>query len=599
MQPLDSAFTQAMTHHQAGRLTSAADGYRQILAVAPNHPYALHGLGVIAMQSGCPADALVLIEQAIAVEPAFTEAYVNRGNLLRNERRVAAARQSYLHSIVLRPDDVEGPYNCGTLLQMTGDSPGAATCYRRALTLAPDHPKALNNLGILHKSAGQPRLALLCFRRAVARAPNFAEAWYNSGVILAGFDGGFDEACKAYRNAIALKPDYADAYGNLGLTLSCMGHAAEAEDVLLEAMILAPQRPEILNNLGMACQNQGRVDDALACYQSALAHRADFAEAHNNRGMALLSAGRFAEGWREREWRWRTPHLAAAHVSFSVPQWLGEPAMGQRILIHGEQGFGDSLQFCRYVPLVAARGLRVTLAVPAPLRRLLGGLDGVERLLTDGEAPPPVDLHCPMMSLPLAFSTALTSIPAEIPYLFTVPEQLAAWRRRFDDNDARCRVGLAWAGRSRPEVPDLAALDHRRSIAPERLSALLQCPGVTFFSLQKAETPPPADFPMIDHMVDIDDFADTAALIGNLDLVICVDTAVAHLAGALGKPVWLLNRFDSCWRWLLNRDDSPWYPTLRQFRQPRPGDWDRVLATVAHTLTTERHSLTHWRRSNP
>ncbi len=598
MQSLAPAFAQAMANHQAGRVTAAADGYRRILSAMPDHAYALHGLGVIALQTGRQDEARVLIEQAIAVEPNFPEAYVNRGNLLRAGRRAAESKQSYLRAIVLRPDDVEAPYNCGALLQMIADSPDATACYQRTLGLAPNHPKALNNLGILHKIAGRPERALLYFRRALACNPDFAEAWYNCGVILAG-RGDFESACAAYRAAIARKPDYADAYNNLGFALSCLGRADIAEKSLVAALILAPQRPETLNNLGMACQGQGRLDDALACYQAAVAHRPDFAEAHNNRGMALLSAGRFEEGWREREWRWQTPHLAPAHVPFSVPQWRGEPAEGQRILIHAEQGFGDSLQFCRYLPLVAARGLRVILAAPVPLHRLLGRLAGVERILAENEVFPPVDLHCPMMSLPLAFSTTLANVPADVPYLSADSESIAGWKRHFEEDDPRCRVGLAWAGRSRAEIADLSALDRRRSIAPERLAPLSACPGVTFFSLQKIGPPPPASLAMVDLMAEVADFADTAALIAHLDLVICVDTAVAHLAAALGKPVWLLNRFDSCWRWLRDRDDSPWYPTLRQFRQPSPGDWDHVLAAAGRTLASERPHLTRWRRATP
>jgi Tfp pilus assembly protein PilF len=451
----------------------------------------------------------------------------------------------------------------------------------------------------LYKIAQQPKQSLLYFQRALTCRPDFAEAWYNSGVILSGLPDSFEEACNAYRTAIALKPDYADAYNNLGFALSCLGHADIAEKSLVAALILAPQRPETLNNLGMACQNQGRLDDALACYQSALTLNPDFAQAHNNRGMALLAAGRFEEGWREREWRWRTPHLASSYTPYPVPQWRGEPADGQRILIHAEQGLGDSLQFGRYLPLVAARGLRISLLIPRPLRRLFARMAGIERILTEDEPPSPYDLHCPMMSLPLAFSTTLANIPANIPYFFATSDSAALWNLRLAGSDDRCRVGLAWAGSARPEFPDLAALDRRRSIPPDNLAPIWECPDTTFFSLQKNGPLPSSGAPIIDHMAEIDDFADTAALIANLDLVISVDTAVAHLAGALGKPVWLLNRFDGCWRWRHHGDDSPWYPTLRQFRQPRPGNWNSVIASVARSLTMERHHLTQWRKTNP
>ncbi|PKU21821.1 tetratricopeptide repeat protein [Telmatospirillum siberiense] len=596
--PASASFIDAMTHHQAGRLAAAADGYRRVLAEMPGYPYALHGLGVIALQSGRSDEALALIERALAIEPEFAEAYVNRGNLLRKAGRMAEARQSYRHATDLRPGDAEAPYNLGTLLQMTGEGTAASICYRRTLDLIPAHAKALNNLGIQYKLEGRNEQALRCFRRAAAAQPEFAEAWYNQGVTLAGFVDAFPEASRAYRNAIALRPAYAEAHNNLGLALSHLGRAGEAETVLVRALVLSPGRPEILNNLGMACQGQRKLDEALACYDQALALRPDFAEAHNNRGMALLTAGDFEEGWREREWRWRTPHLAQSQQSFAQPLWRGEPAAGARILIHAEQGFGDSIQFCRYIPRLADRGLRVILSVPQELRRLLSGLPGIEQLLEEGDALPPFDLHCPMMSLPLAFSSTLADIPSRVPYLSAADRSVDAWRRRLPD-DGRCRVGLAWAGNSRSHMADLAALDRRRSLPAERLTILGDRPDVTAYSLQKTEPLPPPGSPVVDHMGSIDDFAEAAALIANLDLVISVDTAVAHLAGALGKPIWLLNRFDNCWRWLQGRDDSPWYPTLRQFRQPRPGDWEAVLAAVSQALTEQAPSLTRWRRTKP
>lgn len=594
--PVSALFNEAMAHHQAGRLAAAADGYRRVLAAAPDHPYALHGLGVLALQSGHPALSLPLVERAIVVEPVFAEAYVNRGNILRAMGRMREARESYLHAIGLRPHDPEAFYNLGALAQMSGEPGTAALCYQRTLDLAPSHPKALNNQGILHKLAGRREEASRSFRRATDAHPDFAAAWYNQGVTLEGIDGAFPKAACAYRNAITLRPAYAEPYNNLGLILTHQGQAAAAESVEIRALVLSPNSPEVLNNLGMACQGQGRMDDALACYGQALALRPDFPEAHNNRGMALLTIGNFEEGWREREWRWRTPHLAQSHIAFPEPLWRGEAAEGARILIHAEQGFGDSIQFCRYIPLVTARGLRVTLSVPAELRRLLASLPGIEHILDDGAPRPSIDLQCPMMSLPLALSSRLSDIPAQTPYLFAEQDSTDRWRQRLAV-DERCRVGLAWAGSSRSQMPDLAALDRRRSLPPERLAVLANRSDVTFYSLQKGPPLPPPIVPIVDHMADIHDFADAAALVANLDLVICVDTAVAHLAGALGKPVWLLNRFDSCWRWLQGRDDSPWYPTLRQFRQPSPGDWGSVLAAVSLALTEQAPLLSRWRRT--
>jgi hypothetical protein len=271
--------------------------------------------------------------------------------------------------------------------------------------------------------------------------------------------------------------------------------------------------------------------------------------------------------------------MAGSQRTFKQAQWTGEPARGQTLLIYAEQGFGDSLQFCRYATLAAKRGLRVILEVQAPLVRLLRTLPGVDQVMALGEPLPDFDVHCPMMSLPLAFATTVETIPGSAAYLRADPMQVAVWQTRLDGMPQRGpRIGLVWAGSA------MLTADRRRSINPEKLAPLFRLSGFHFFSVQKSGQAAPSDFPLTDYMDEMDDFADTAALIANLDLVISVDTAVAHLAAALGKPVWLLDRFDHDWRWLTGRRDSPWYPTLRLYRQPQRGDWDAVLAEVLHDL---------------
>jgi hypothetical protein len=300
-----------------------------------------------------------------------------------------------------------------------------------------------------------------------------------------------------------------------------------------------------------------------------------------------LLRGEYAEGWREFEWRWRGGTAEEIKLrGFAEPQWQGEDVAGKTLLLHAEQGFGDTLQFCRYASLVGATA-RVILEVQPPLVRLCSGLAGVARVVARGEPPPAFDLHCPLMSLPLAVGTTLDTIPSGVPYLAADPELVVGWRERLAGLDG-LRVGLVWAGSLRPE-PELSAIDRRRSITLAMMASLGEASGVSFISLQKGE--PAAQsanaalgLALHDFTANLQDFADTAALIEALDLVISVDTSVAHLAGALGKPIWLLNRFDTCWRWLLNRDDSPWYPQLRQFRQPSPGDWNSVMRAVRDAL---------------
>jgi hypothetical protein len=321
------------------------------------------------------------------------------------------------------------------------------------------------------------------------------------------------------------------------------------------------------------------------------------ADAHFNRGLALLKAGRLREGWAEHEWRWRgilPPH------GIGQPQWRGEPAAGRRILLHPEQGFGDTLQFLRYAPLVAARGLQVILEVPPPLLRLAQGMPGLETVLACGERRPDFDLHCPLMSLPFACGTEISSIPSQVPYLAPPADFTPRWRSLVPAAQG-FRVGLAWAGNPRPGEARSHFADRRRSVDLATLAPLAGVPGVRWFSLQKdrKQDAGGAAFAFTDLMPEVVDFADTAALIGELDLVIAVDTAVAHLAGALGKPVWVLSRYDGCWRWLQGRDDTPWYPTMRLYRQESPGDWSPVVSRVASHLAASIRSPAKSRISEP
>jgi Glycosyltransferase family 9 (heptosyltransferase) len=307
---------------------------------------------------------------------------------------------------------------------------------------------------------------------------------------------------------------------------------------------------------------------------------------HVRLGLALLMAGQLEEGWKEFEWRWQTEYLIRRGPHFPVPSWKGEAIGDRAILLFADQGLGDTLQFCRYVPQIAAGARKAILAVQPELMRLLSRLPGVSEVIDQGGRPS-VDLWCPLMSLPYAVGSTLETIPATTPYLTADPADVVHWRERLAGL-AGLRVGLCWAGGRTRNLGKIAT-DRRRSMTLDRLAPLGEISGVQFISLQKgapaAEAAQPPHGMKLHHFTeDLHDFAGTAALIDNLDLVISVDTAIAHLAGALGIPVWLLNRFDTCWRWLQNRDDSPWYPSLRQFRQPTPGDWDSVISRARGAL---------------
>jgi hypothetical protein len=350
--------------------------------------------------------------------------------------------------------------------------------------------------------------------------------------------------------------------------------------------------PDALMNLSNSLFDSGKLEEAISALEQAISLKSDLPGLHKNLSMFYLAAGRYEEGWREYEWRWECEDLAPDKRNYAQPRWRGEAAEGRVLLLYAEQGFGDTLQFCRYAPLAAARGLRVVLMVQPPLVRLMGSLAGVEKVMGSDQPLPDFDLQCPLMSLPLAFDTRVESIPASVPYLAAEEGDVLTWRKRFPDNPSgELKVGLVWAGNPRKHAPVHAATDHRRSIPPEMLAPIFKVPGVQFYSLQKDGPRAPVEFGLIDFMAECHDFADTAALMANLDLIISVDTSVVHLAGALGKPVWVLDRFDNCWRWLRNREDTPWYPTFRLFRQPRLGDWGSVIARVRDELEAKGKAL--------
>jgi Flp pilus assembly protein TadD len=606
--------------HQAGKLQEAEKAYREVLAVEPAHPDALHLLGVLAHQVGRNDVAEDYIDQAIAKTPRRPDFHNNLGLVLNQLGRPAEAEAALTTALRLNPKYADALNNLGIALAAQGRHNEAVATYRRALKLQANYPDACNNLGLAYKALGKFTEAEARFRAALTFKPDFAEAQGNLGIVLAAQGrtadaeasyraalrlrpasrdalnnlgvllsdlGQWAEAEGLLREAVRLDPDAPDAYRNLGAVLTHLERAAEAEPMLRLAVRLAPEAPEAHFNLGAALHDLRRLREADSAYREALRLRPDFADAHNNRAYSLLLAGRYAEGWEEYEWRWKTKHMAGGSRGFSAPLWLGEPLGGRALLLHAEQGLGDTLQFCRYAPLIAGAG-NLIIEVQPPLKRLMASLPGAIEVVARGEPLPAFDLHCPLMSLPLALGAMLEAIPATVPYLAADPGDAAHWRTRLAPLAAP-RVGLVWAGNSHLGFPEFAAVDARRSVSLAAMAPLAEVPGVSFVSLQKGApsvqaADPPAGMALTDFTADLDDFADTAALIDGLDLIISVDTSVAHLAGAMGKPVWVLNRHDTCWRWLLNRNDSPWYPTLRLFRQPAPGDWRSVMQNVAKAL---------------
>jgi tetratricopeptide (TPR) repeat protein len=543
---IDQAFQLALAHHQAGRLPEAEALYRQILATDQRHSDSLHLLGVIAIQVGRNDVAVGLIREALTLNPQVPAYHSNLGNALSNLGRLDEAIAHCSEAARLKPDFAEAYINLGFALKAVGRIEDAATSYREALRINPTSTQAHINLANLLQE--QKRYA---------------------------------KAETGYREALRIAPETADAHAYLATALQAQDKFGEAEFHCREALRIRHNFPEAHNNLAWMLEQRGELEGAIAFAREAIRLRPDFPDAHMNLSAALLLTGQFDEGWREYEWRWRHRRWPSQPRGFTQPLWLGEAVKRRVLLIHAEQGMGDSIMFGRYVSMIAATA-RVVLEAPQPLVRLFASLKGVEQIVATGSTLPKFDLQCPMMSLGRAFGTTVDTIPARIPYLSAEPELVAKWRERLADIKG-LKIGIAWAGH-----PSLSS-DKRRSIALDKFAWLAAVPGVTFVSLQKDEAAreallPPSGMVLRNWAEELEDFADSAALIEALDLVISVDTAVVHLAGAMGKPVWLLNRFAPDWRWLTGRDDSPWYPTLRQFRQTKPGDWDGALARVAAAL---------------
>ena len=487
----------------------------------------------------------------------------------RKERR-AEAKTAKAGALPLA---LAAPFGEAVRLHQAGRLAEAEAHYRHVLDRHPQHADSRHLLGVLAHQIGNSEVAEQLIRDAIALEPMQAAFHTNLGNVLRA-QGRWSDALAALERSLELDPGAPQAHYDLASVLAALDRPEAAVGHFRQAVTLRPGYAQAYNDLATVLKSKGELDAAIDGFQSAIRADLGYAKAHANLGMALLARGDFAEGWREYEWRWDAGGGFAARRDFTQPQWRGEAGHGRTLLVHAEQGFGDAIQFCRYVPLAAARGFRLVLEVHPELVRLMRGLDGIDQVIARGEPLPAFDLHCPMLSLPLAFGTTLESIPAAVPYLSVDADLARDWRTRLGEA-AGLKVGIACAGGRR------TASDAQRSLSPDLLGPLVAAPGVQVFSLQKDE-PPPAG--VMDLMADAKDFADTAALIANLDLVISVDTAVAHLAGALGKPVWLLDRFDPDWRWLTGRQDTPWYPSLKIFRQPSPGDWKGVLDAVLADL---------------
>ncbi|HEY1683616.1 MAG TPA: tetratricopeptide repeat protein [Tepidisphaeraceae bacterium] len=546
--PSSPSLDLALHHHQAGRLREAETIYQQILILHPNDPLANFYLAGLAYQTHRLDVAISHYQRAASLKPDWPEAHNNLANCLVAFGRFPEAIAAAQRAIELRPDYPEAFNNLGYALQSSRNYSQAITALNQAIVLRPNFAEAYNNLGNAYRGSRQPQQAIAAYQQAININPNFAEAFNNLGNAFQDQNDN-SAALAAYRRAIALRPNYAKA----------------------------------LCNLANALKDDQQPHEALDTFRKVIALEPNLAEAHANLALLLLSIGDYEQGWLEYEWRRKCADLSVAHQVFSQPQWTGEALNHRRILIHTEQGFGDAIQFARYLPLVAERGGQIILQCQPSLIRLFSSLPVHCQIIPQGDQLPDYDLHCPLLSLAHIFQTTLATLPQNIPYLHAHPDLVDQWNQKLGPRDGRLRIGLTWAGN--PRFPG----DAIRSMHIKQLAPLSGLSGVQLFSLQKGIAAgqisnAPSDLNLIDLSADLNDFADTAAVMSILDLVITTDTSVAHLAGALGRPTWLMLQANPDWRWLPRSLNSLWYPSLRLFYQPAPGDWESVILSIRSEL---------------
>jgi len=545
---VQQAFDRALADHRAGRLREAEAIYRQILAAHPDQPETLYLLGLIARQMSRPADAAALWQRATTAKPDHVEWLFQLAWALLDSNEpyqsISVARQATQR----QPDFADAHAILGRALAAVKKFDEALVSARRAAELAPDNPEVRNHLGLVLKDAAHPRDAEAEFLRAIELNPGSAHY---------------------HRNLAAARDALDDVEGSIAAAEEC--RRLGGEDV------------QLLSNLAALHRRRRDHSTALAMADRALALQPNHPESHGSRAMALLAMGDYADGFVEYEWRWRCDNFTTRSRDFGRPMWDGSDPRGRRVFVHTEQGYGDTLQFVRYVPMLAARGAEVILECHPSLRTLLRRVEGVSKVVPAGMNPPDFDLHTPLLSMPKWFSTTLENLPNQVPYVTPDRARVEIWRGRIGASAANAvKVGLVWSGNVQP--------DPNRTCPLVNFVPLAQAPSVTFFSLQVGDASREIEtvaqrMPITDLSKDLTDFHETAAAMQCLDLILTIDTAAAHLAGALGRRAWTLLPWAADWRWLSDRDDSPWYPTMRLFRQVTKGDWSEPVAQIKQALS--------------
>ena len=620
---IDALFLLGTLNLQQGYYDTASIFFRKTLTLIPSHVMALCNLGTALQRSGNFDEALSSFRKAISLRPDYADAHYNLGNALKEQGKLEEAIICYKEAIELRPNHADVHYYLGNTFRELGNLDKAVECYRKsseldpdnagfhcnlgaalqeseilddaiisykeAVRLNPNYAMAFSNLGYALQQSGKLEEAITCQKRAVELNPDCAESRNILGTALME-QGELDNAVSSYQKALLLEPEYTEAHNNLGTALMKQDKFDAAIISYKKSIELKPESAEAYNNLGTVLKASGNPEEAITHYEQAIELKPDYAQAHINLAFALLLTENFKRGLEEYEWRPRLKECASD--TDKVSMWDGSPINGKSILVYTEQGVGDSIQFVRYLPMIKAQGGKVIFECQKSLLRLLENYPGIDRIIEKSSNTVPevqLDFHIPLLSLPGIFGTNPDSIPQVSSYISPDPLLTSQWRTKFE-HDNNLKIGIVWAGN--PEHIN----DRNRSCTLNDFVHLTSIQGLTLYSLQQELTSSktnnePEDFNIVNLGNELNDFADTASVIDNLDLVITVDTAVAHLAGAIGKPVWTLLSFVPDWRWMLNREDSPWYPSMRLFRQAELNDWAGVFNQVKKALLQEIDNL--------
>jgi tetratricopeptide (TPR) repeat protein len=620
---------QAILEQQRTNFTQAFNLYTQFLKQNPNDPEGLFLFGLFEAQRGNLLEGLELLTKSIHGNPRHTDAHYNQAVIYLRLSQFTEAKESLKKAIQLNPLLAEAHFNLGVVYMLEKNSKQALEYLSRTIKIKPYFLDALIRRGLIHLENQQFDLALQDFNAALAINSQHPDALVNSGVALQK-SGQLNQALQRYQAALQIKPDWVDALLNMGVTLTKLNHFEQALTCYEKALLHSPDAPDLWSNKGITLSKLRKYDEAIASFDRAIAINPNYAEAWSNKGVSLsflkqfdkaiecylqaieldktyvdscwnlaisqLTTGEFFEGWKNYEYRWQISNPIPRQFT-NIPQLNSlEQLIGKNILIWFEQGLGDTIQFCRYIPLLKKYAASICFVVQPPLVEVLESLKSYCDIYTYKDLPPAqFDLQCPLLSLPRFFVNSAEAIPSAVPYLKSDPIKSAIWKSRMTNSDA-LKVGLVWNGGFRADQPEVWSINERRNIPFKIIANLRHTSGVDFYSLQKGD---PAESELLseknqfwpdtnffNYVSELHNFSDTAALIDNLDLVISVDTSSAHLAGAMGKPVWILNRFDACWRWQLNRKDTPWYQTAQLFHQKEAGDWESVIEEVHAELVT-------------